>query len=232
MDNIEKTKIYFDKNVQRLRRTKEKYQVEIVYATASTLNSKLRGKVLDIGSGGNINYSLDNIEKLVSLDISATSLETSKRDGKIESIPGDARSLGLKDNLFDCVAILHTVHHLACDDVSATLKNVEDCFRESHRVLKKTGRIFIIDAVCPGIVQTIENLLFRFTLWALGLLDKPMVYYFSLSDLIAILRKVGFKKIESSYLDTGSSKLCPFTSSIGIPFSLTPLSHIFIEGEK
>lgn len=232
MNNIERTKRYFDKNVERLKRTKETKQSEIVRATTLSLEGRLKGKVLDIGSGGRIDYSLDNIAKLVSLDISSKSFKRLGKSNKIEFIPGDARNLSMKDSLFDCVVILHTIHHLAGNNLTATHKNIEDCFRESHRVLKKSGKILIIDAICPRIVQRIENLLFKLSFLVLSLSDKPMVYYFSLFDLMSILSRVGFKMIAFSYLNTGNAKHCPFTSSIGIPFKYTPLSHVLIEGVK
>ncbi|MBL7132043.1 MAG: class I SAM-dependent methyltransferase [Candidatus Omnitrophica bacterium] len=232
MDNVEKTKRYFDRNVERLGRMKETQQSGIAKAAALSLEGKLKGEILDIGSGEHIDYSLESIDRLVCLDISSGSLERAEKNNKIEFIPGDARNLNMKDNLFDCVVILHTLHHLAGNSLTATHKNIEACFNESHRVLKKTGKILIIDAVCPRIVQGIENLLFKLSFLVLGLCDKPMVYYFSLSDLMNILSKVGFKKMTFSYLNTGNAKHCPFTSSIGIPFKYTPLSHFLIEGVK
>ena len=218
MDNVESTKRYFDKNVARLRRVKETQQSEIVRATALALKGKLAGKVLDIGSGGRIDYSLDNVDKLVSLDISAQALASAGKDDKIELIPGDARNLSLADNLFTRVVILHTIHHLAGDSVAATHKNVVACCQEAYRVLQAAGRVLLIDAVCPRPVHGVENLLFRPAFLFLRRWDKPMVYYFSLAALIAILSKVGFKEVTFSCLATANAKFCPFTSSRGIPF--------------
>lgn len=128
--------------------------------------------------------------------------------------------------------IERTKRYLAGNNLISTYKSVENSLRQSHRVLKKAGRLLIIDAICPRMVQGLENILFSFSSLVLDLWDKPMVYYFSLSGLIQILGKVGFKEITFSYLDTGSAQLRPFTSSAGIPFKYTPLCHVLIEGTK
>ncbi|MFH1996767.1 MAG: methyltransferase domain-containing protein [Candidatus Omnitrophota bacterium] len=232
MDNTERTQRYFDENAARLEGTKKALQSAILAATAAALDGKLEGAVLDIGSGGRVDYSTDRIDKLVSLDISSCSLERSSAHEKIELVRGDARKLDLEDGRFDRVVILHTIHHLAGDSMAATRGNISDCFRESHRVLKRTGRILIIDAVCAPFVESIERCLFQGFRAALDFIKRPMVFYPSLGRITDALRDSGFNNIASAPLDTGNAYLCPFTSRIGIPFKYTPLSHILIEGEK
>ncbi len=232
INNIEKTKEYFDKSYRKLRPIKKTKQLEIVKATASSLEGKLQGAVLDIGSGGRIDYSLENINKLVSFDISSESLESSKKSEKVQIVHGDARRLNMQSNIFDRVIILHTIHHLAGNNLFKTYSNVKDCVTESYRVLKDKGKILVIDAVCSNLAQKVENLSFGVLYLILQLFNKPMVYYSSLSGIVDVMVKVGFKDINFSYLNTKNAILCPFTSKIGIPFKYTPLSHVLIEGIK
>lgn len=232
MDNVERTKRYFDKNVDRLKRLKQHKQSVIVRETALALKSELKGKVLDIGSGGRVYYSLDKVDKLVSLDISSESLKIREGKQKIEFTQGDARNLPMKNDTFDSVLMSYIIHHLAANKVADTYKHVEGCLREIYRILNNSGKILIADPICPKIIQKIENIFFNFSRATLNLLSKPMVYFFSLQDLISILDKVGFKKISFFKLNTDNARLSPFTFSISTPFKYTPLSHFIIKGVK
>ena len=232
MDNVERTRDYFNKSIDRLKSIKETKQREVIKETALFLKGRLEGKVLDIGSGGRIDYSLDNINRLVSLDISPKSLRKVYTNNKVEFIISDARKLNMENNSFDRVVLLHVIHHLAGDDLASTYNNIKACFKESYRVLRKGGRILIVDAFLNKMAYNIEKALFGLLFSVLRMCGKPMVYYFSLSDIVNILNKVGFEDEYFYPLNTGNAKLCPFTSPVGIPFKYTPLSHILIEGRK
>ena len=229
MDNVKKTQEFFDSNFRKLERTKEKKQLDIIKATEASLKNKLSGKVLDIGSGGKMHYSTHGINELICADMSFQSLEKAREDNKVECIITDARNLALCDNSFDCVVILHTLHHLAGNSAVDTRKNVLRCLKESHRVLKEEGKILIIDAFCKKIMERVEDLFHNTFFFIFENFGKPMVHYFSLIHITEALRQSGFKNITFSYLDTGNAKLCPFASSRGIPFKYTPVFHVLIE---
>jgi len=232
MKNIERTREYFDRNAEFLRHMKKTKQSVITKTTASMLKGRLKGQVLDIGSGASIEYDIRDVDHLVALDSSLKSPKNDNREKGIEYVRGDARKLTMEDCSFDCVVVLHTIHHLAGDNISETWQNLYDCLRESHRVLKNGGRIFIIDAVCTVWAQKLENLFYKTALRILWRLHKPMVYYFSAEGITDALRKSGFRIITCTGLDTGSAPLCPCTSRTGIPFRFTPFSHVYIEAAR
>jgi len=232
MDNTERTKRYFEKNFKRLRLKKETGQKILAEATYRALRGRLSGRVLDIGGGGRSDYPLEKIDRIVSLDLSVEPLRKPEEAGRVELILGDARNLGLAGSSFNSVLFIHSIHHLAGDNLRQTRQNFERCFGESFRVLKNPGRIFIVDAVFPESIQALENLFFNISSAFLSLMQKPMVYFPSLPDLTGMLRKAGFKEISHRRLDTGDAVLSPFTLPIGISFKYTPLFHVLIEGVK
>ncbi|MEM7816462.1 MAG: class I SAM-dependent methyltransferase [Candidatus Aenigmatarchaeota archaeon] len=232
MDNIKKTQEYFNKSFSKLEKIKIKKQIDIIKATNESLKNKLYGKVLDIGSGGNFYYPINNINKIVCADISFSSLKRILKNEKIEPIVMDVRQLALYDNFFDCVIILHTLHHLAGNKLYETKNNLLDCLKETYRVLKTGGKIFIIDAFFNKKIEQLENIFYKSLFLTFKVFNKPMVYYFSYIQVKKILQIIGFKNISLNTLSTANAKLCPFDMSIGIPFKYTGLKHILIEAEK
>ena len=229
---LEKTRKYFNKNVGKIRAIRDLKQADISNATRSALDTRVCGKVLDIGSGGRFDYALDDITELVALDVSVCSLKDSPRDKRIGRVVGDARRMSLKGDSFDRVVMLHLLHHLAGADLRSTQKNVSDCLKEAYRVLKSGGKAIIVDAFCSDTALKIEDFLLPALFLLFRICGKPMIRYFSFSEVTAMLDDIGFKDINFSRLDTGNAMLCPFSSSAGIPFKYTPVSHILIEGIK
>ncbi len=107
-------------------------------------SKKLKGVVCDLGAGkGELAYYLSKnkrVKKIYAIEISKEMLRKRIKNGKITYILSDARNLCFKDNKFDYI-------------VSAYLfRNIEDkegFFRESRRVLKNRGHIFLLDMVRP-----------------------------------------------------------------------------------
>ncbi len=233
MKNIERTKEYFNSYVNHSRLIKETKQSEIPRQTGRALESKLKGVVLDIGSGGRVDYPTEKVGCLISLDISLRSLANSQPDNKIRLLCGDAGKLPLKEDTFDQVVMIYTIHHLAGETLADSYENLGGVLRECYRVLKKSGRLLIVDTFSPRPIECLEKFAFSFAFRVLSLLKKPMVYFYSLPNLIDILKKEGgFKHISVSKIDCSRAQLCPFNSSIGIPFKYVPLFHSLVEGVK
>ena len=235
MDNVVKTKEYFDKFFLKLDYIKSTKQSIIIKSTYDAIRKELYGEVLDIGSGCRVDYiRLADIKRLVGIDLSLNSIlntEISKNFNVI-FILADARNLPFKDNYFDVVISLHTLHHFSNNTLKETRYDLLITFKEIYRVLKKGGKVLIVDAFINKTMQKLEDSLFKFSVLFFNILNKPIVYYFSINDVVKILKLVGFSKIEYKGLNTYNAMFCPFNSSFGIPFRYTPLSHFLVKGLK
>ena len=102
-----------------------------------SMSFKGDGIALDIGGGTGFLLDLisDKIEKYMLLDISREFLEFAERRG-ISTCRGDVHFLPIRDGSIDVIFSINSLHHL--DNPSIAIK-------EMRRVLKKEGKIFILD---------------------------------------------------------------------------------------
>ncbi len=97
------------------------------------------GKLLDMGCGNgrHLKVALEFSYDIVGLDASRKLLDISikKMFGKGSLICGDVKGLPFKEDSFDTVIYIATIHHLSEDRV--------DSLKEAKRVLKPGGRILV-----------------------------------------------------------------------------------------
>lgn len=104
------------------------------------------GKYLDIGCGsGNYTQAIfENGFCIGGIDISEEMLGKARmKNSKIDWVVGDARQLPFKNNGFDGATCILATHHI---------KDIEKCFQEAFRVLKKGS--FVIFTSFPEQMQT------------------------------------------------------------------------------
>ena len=113
----------------------------------SYLNIDEAYTVLDLGCGGgrNIEYFLTKADKVYGLDHSEASVKmASERNkeaiesGRCKILLGDVKSLPFEDESIDAVTAFETIYFW---------NDIEECFKEIHRVLKKDGKFLICNEI-------------------------------------------------------------------------------------
>lgn len=109
----------------------------------SYLNIDEAYTVLDLGCGGgrNIEYFLTKANKVYGLDHSEASVKMASeinkeaiKSGRCKILVGDAKSLPFKDESMDIITAFETIYFW---------NDIEECFKEIYRVLKKDGKFLI-----------------------------------------------------------------------------------------
>ena len=160
--------------------------------------TKLDSKVLDVGCGGGANIAnwLGKCATghVTGIDYSKVSVEESKKrnaaaikQDKCDIVNGDVSSMPFDDEAFDFVSAFETVYFW---------EDIEKCFAEVHRVMKKGGT-FLICNESDGTNVKDEK-------WA-KIIGGMKIY--NETQLRTILEKVGFCDIKS-FVDTKKHWLC------------------------
>ncbi|MEQ2400267.1 class I SAM-dependent methyltransferase [Peptoniphilus hominis (ex Hitch et al. 2025)] len=147
----------------------------------SYLNIDKNYTVLDLGCGGgrNIEYFLTKADKVYGLDHSITSVkmasEINKKaidTGKCKILVGDVKNLPFEEESIDIVTAFETIYFW---------NDIEKCFKEIYRVLKKEGQFLICNEVSSKERRDVKKLLkmINFEIY------KP-------NDLTKMLRELGF----------------------------------------
>lgn len=117
---------------------KEKYLNSFEQNKLLPLFGEVNGKkILDVGAGtGRLSLVLGKAgAQVTALDVSMEMLKIlAKKNGKIETVVGEADDLPFEDNTFDFVTATFLIVHL---------KNPTAFFDEAYRVLKDNGRLII-----------------------------------------------------------------------------------------
>ena len=147
----------------------------------SYLNIDKDYTVLDLGCGGgrNIEYFLTKADKVYGLDHSNTSVkmasEINKKAidaGRCKILVGDVKNLPFEDESIDIVTAFETIYFW---------NDIERCFKEIYRVLKKEGQFLICNEVSSKERRDVKKLLkmINFEIY------KP-------NDLTKMLTELGF----------------------------------------
>jgi len=139
--------------------------------------------LIDIGGGtGYITSNLSNkVKQAIVLDPSHKML--SKMNNRyISLIQGTGQNIPFKQNTFDIVLMINLLHHITPDEQGIVLK-------DAFRVLKKEGKIFIIDATHP---KKIFAIIFR----SIERIIVGRIFHVNPDKLKNRLKKIGFSNIE------------------------------------
>ncbi len=110
------------------------------------LITQVKGKTLEIGSGGGINfnyYNPQNIESLKVIDLKfnkAIKNHSLNEKMEIEYQSCNAEKLPFKDNTFDSIVVTLSL---------CSIDNQDKALDEIHRVLKPEGKFYFIEHVLP-----------------------------------------------------------------------------------
>jgi SAM-dependent methyltransferase len=192
---------YFDawKDYQQLVAGIDTYDL-----TTRALVGELRGRVVDVGSGGVVNYDCGTITDLVLVDISTEYLDHVVLPACAVPKTGTAVALPLGDGAYDSLLMQMLVHHLAERDYRTTRNRVQTALSEAYRVLKPGGRIVVIESVVNRCFELAEQLSFGLTRRVLHLIGHPMVFQWTPSRLCAFAREAGFSDVRAIPIPRGT----------------------------
>ncbi len=171
--------------------------------TARALAGELHGRVVDVGSGGVVNYRADDLTELVLVDISTEYRMHVTLPPRAVPLSGNAVALPLPDGAYDCLLMQMLVHHLAERDFRTTRERVRTALREAHRVLAPGGRLVVIESVVHPGFEWAERLLFPLTRWLLRLIGHPLVFQWAPGRLCALAREAGFVNVGPTRIPRG-----------------------------
>ena len=225
--NIHKTKEYFDANPTHFKHAVDEYPI-MYREAAERINKHVKGNVLDIGSGGIINYETAKAKNVFLVDITTANKE--RAGEKLIFINSDMRNLGIGNEKIDIVIMQHLLHHLADNTLKKTLRNLEKGFKETQRVVKKQGKIMIVEGCVPPAFDYLQRALFplnkKLYKW---LFSFPMVLQYSKEKIVRELKKAGFT-IESVEVIKDGDVLPIF--GLNLPRKYIPLKHYCIIAKK
>jgi len=182
------------------------------------LKTKSPKVILDVATGtGDVAIEMVkqlNPEKIVGLDISKEMLEIGKKkilkkemSEIIEMEVGDSENLRFENNTFDAVTVAFGVRNFG---------DLEKGIREMNRVLKKDGKLIVLEFSKPTIFpfKQLFNFYFKYILPLIGRLtskDKRAYSYLYESvqafpegeNFIKVLEKTGFKYNSCKRLSLG-----------------------------
>jgi len=217
---------YFDawKNYQQLVGSIDTYDL-----VSRALVGELHGRVVDVGSGGVVNYDCGNITNLVLVDISTEYLNRVILPAGAVLKTGTAVALPLGDGAHDCLLMQMLVHHLAEGDYRTTRARTQTALCEAYRVLRPGGKIVVIESVVNRCFEMAERLSFPLTRRLLRLVGHPMVFQWTPARLCAFARETGFIDIRADGIPRGRWMI--FLGRRW-PTLLVPVSHCKIVATK
>ena len=210
---IEKTKDYFDKNVDSFSGSRNRLWPEF-----EELKKYMKGgeKILDLGCGNGRLFELfkNRNVKYTGVDTSVEFIERAREKYGDYFVVADAFNLPFSDNSFDSIWAIAFFHHIPSKQLRLKI------LKEIKRVLKKDGKII---ATCWNFYQLhYLRILLKFTfrkLFGLSRLDfkdvllspkklKIQRYYhaFTKKELKKLFQKAGFKIEELRYLKRNGKK--------------------------
>jgi hypothetical protein len=216
-----KNEVYFRQNKREILEAAE-YNRELYANIAAKLYGLLRGKVIDFGNGGVINYDTMRIDKLICVDV--TNAKKGLTSQKIDFIYGDFYSFEFPTDLH-CVMAQFLLHHLSDDQrLSESLGGV-------RAALGHEGKFIVVEMLLPRYLELLQGalrpLIYRLLAW----MGKPALRFFSLESLSSMLRSTGFGRIETHFVDIGS-RVAPapvLFPRLKIPGRLYPLKCVIVE---
>ena len=227
--DVKKSKDFFNSlGEDYINSAKTEYAL-IYNRTASIIRPYLRGKVLNLGSGGIDLPKAESVSSHVSVDTSEELLKYHRLEEGREAVCAEARNLPFEEEMFDVVVAHFSLHHFAQKSVKLTYKYLREVFESINKVVKRKGKVIIAENTFNETFAFLERLSYPMLRWLLDISKRPPVYLFSKKTLNKFLYSTGFKLLYStSFKETSKSLIMPFS----IPRSINPISISVLVGEK
>lgn len=146
------------------------------------LTIKYEDRIVDIGSGTcKIAEKLSNkVKNIINIDPSKALLSKNKNLIKIQA---DGTHIPIKNDVFDKIFLINVLHHI-------DQKHHDKFFLEAHRILKRNGKLLLIDLRKPK--KLAEKMFARFDQFTSG----GKTFYYNADEMKKKLHEIGFSKIE------------------------------------
>lgn len=225
MKTDNKVKRHFTKYSGRYYKNVHTSLQQLYQNIGMSINEQLNGAVLDIGNGGVFFYDTTIPEKITALDVAYP--HAMENTEKISFITGDVRNLHfLKNETYDCVLMQFLLHHVVESTHKKTTETLTGIFQELFRILKRGGKIILVESVVNIAVETWENLFYPLHAGILTLLNRPMIKFYSAKSLTEFLTQGQFCDVKTQEIAIGEKwiPLAPalFSGSLKVPPFLFP----------
>jgi SAM-dependent methyltransferase len=193
----------------------------------------LRGIVLDLGSGGVTEYRTGRIDLLISMDNVLEFLKNS-RNATAANVCGDVTAIPLGRASVDFIIMQHVLHHLTARRYAQNVRNVLAAAAEAARILRPGGVLFLIDSMTPPLLEKLQVWGYALSHAALGMLGKPMVFFFSEARLGRILKQSGLRVDRVLHIDWGNMTEASQALFPGLRFPLrrTPIKCVLVAARR
>jgi len=218
-----KNKEYF-KKIEKDYQEASEYNDELYRNIGSELDRILWGKVIDFGNGGVINYSTDDLEKVICVDI--INQEQTLSSKKVDFIYGDFYAIDLNDKA-NCVLAQLMLHHLV------DTEKIKHSLRHVHSLLEEGGRFIIVEVEFPRFLERIQNIFKPVLFKLLSMMNKPSLRFFSRQSLEKLVTEAGFSICTTRRISIGKrvSPAPVLFPKLKIPGKLYPFKCMLLETE-
>jgi ubiquinone/menaquinone biosynthesis C-methylase UbiE len=181
---------YFDALSDEYVRTIVESQKQIYRNVNPALTRRVSGSVLCLGSGPVLNFADTHAERVVCLDLSLNMLQRLPRRERVSAVCADAQHLPFEDASFDFVVVPFLIHHMAMDTPADTDRAVGLMLRDARRVLRRHGRVLVVDLFLPDALEILLRSLYTPAALLLNRTGRPMMHFYSVSNFRELLRGV------------------------------------------
>ena len=201
MNNREIQRQYLRRFAADYTATVVRPQAEIYRVVNPMLGTRARGDTLIVGAGPQWHIEDTRIGKVTALDYSESMLRQADWRNRASPVCADAAALPFDRGTFDTVILPFVVHHLGQDTVFDTDKIVGHAVAEASRVLRRNGRLIVVDLFLPQWFEMVERMFYSAAVLAMHQFARPMMFFYSLPNFREIiadnpLRVADVKKLE------------------------------------
>ena len=192
----------------------------------SRLSASLAGNVLAVGGlwGSREDVTHDRWHVTV-CDIAAEMLRKTGLHG--QCVVGDAFHLPFRDQGFDHAVFAMVLHHLTGDSVSDARRLVRRAVAEVHRVVKRGGRVWIIDLCAPLPVYAAQIAVAPLTRAVLGRFGSSHILMHSSAFLVDALASSGWSDVRASTVLRARSSSTGKTAAYFVTMMASNASFLF-----
>jgi SAM-dependent methyltransferase len=211
---------YFE-SIRREYREAIDFSHEVYANIAAQLAPLLRGRVVDFGNGGVINYDTSGLESLLCVDVVAHATASAPN---VRFVQGDFHDFEIPAGT-DVVLMQFLLHHLTDE------ARLEPALARVAQRLVAGGRLVVVEMLLPGPLEQLQRALRPLTAAGLRAAGKPDLRFFSRASLAARLQRAGFASLAFRKVAVGR-RIAPapvLVPALRIPGWLYPLDCVVVE---
>lgn len=185
----ESVRDFFDRQQTDNQYESLKYMTrELDLEAARQLNLSVRGDVLSVGGIWDFFDWKDQLRSLTVLDLSAEMLSV-YCPANAEAVVGDFYNHDFSSKRFDTIVFPLMLHHTPQGNWRSCEARVERALERAHELLRKDGKVFILEYCPHPLLSTAQRMLLPFTRWFLAKFGQPLVVMYTRSFYESVLNK-------------------------------------------